>query len=270
MLTRLVRLEAAPETLDSVAARAALTQLLISICRFADQPNTPSAYAPPIAAAIELMGAHVAEPLTMPSLARRVGLSISHFQRLFKAQTGLAPGDYYIRRRIGVAPQIAGIDQATAGGDRAQVRLRQQPVLRDVFQTSHRPASIRLSQVPRTEWKEDQAPHKRASGFSPGGPPVHCKRRSHGAGVVRGSAEATPDHHPRPARVLYSPSPPRYAAHHESKQAPHFSANRESEVDAGARDAPGHRSSARRDASASGSSGSRPSPMPESKCMSAA
>ncbi|MBN2445960.1 MAG: helix-turn-helix domain-containing protein [Phycisphaerae bacterium] len=106
LVARLIQLDAAPDTLDAVAARATLIQLLIIICQFADQPNTGSAYSPPIAAAIELMGMHVAEPLSMSDLARRVGLSISHFQRLFKAQTGLAPGDYYIRRRIGVARRL--------------------------------------------------------------------------------------------------------------------------------------------------------------------
>lgn len=44
--------------------------------------------------------------LSVPDLARSLGLSASHFHRLFKHQTGVSPYQYYLNLRIERAKQM--------------------------------------------------------------------------------------------------------------------------------------------------------------------
>ncbi|NBR48106.1 AraC family transcriptional regulator [bacterium] len=43
---------------------------------------------------------HLAEPLVLPEIARRAGLSVPHFCALFKKQTGMSPMRYLMHARM--------------------------------------------------------------------------------------------------------------------------------------------------------------------------
>ena len=45
-------------------------------------------------AAIELIGIHYGKPIGVPDLARTVGLSLSHFSRLFRHHVGISPAKF--------------------------------------------------------------------------------------------------------------------------------------------------------------------------------
>jgi AraC-like DNA-binding protein len=56
--------------------------------------------------AIELMHAHYGEKLSVSQLAKKVNCSESHFSRLFKRETGIAPAEYFIKIRIEKAKKL--------------------------------------------------------------------------------------------------------------------------------------------------------------------
>lgn len=53
-----------------------------------------------IQAAIDFMNANLHRAISAPELAKAVGLSLSHFFRMFKAQTGFTPGEYLTRLKM--------------------------------------------------------------------------------------------------------------------------------------------------------------------------
>lgn len=52
------------------------------------------------------VGSHLADPLTAAGLARVAGLSVSHFNRLFREWSGYSPLDYVRRQRLGEARRL--------------------------------------------------------------------------------------------------------------------------------------------------------------------
>lgn len=59
-----------------------------------------------VRAVIEFMNANLERSIAVPDFADAVNLSTSHFSRLFKAETGLSPGEYLIRLRMETAGQL--------------------------------------------------------------------------------------------------------------------------------------------------------------------
>ncbi|MFC3798499.1 helix-turn-helix domain-containing protein [Cohnella sp. GCM10012308] len=59
-----------------------------------------------IRAAIAYIKANLARPLTREALARQAGMSVAHFSRLFKQETGRAPMEYLNDARIGQAAEL--------------------------------------------------------------------------------------------------------------------------------------------------------------------
>lgn len=57
-------------------------------------------------AAIQYIGEHYGEPLTLPELARHVNMSQFYFSRLFKKQCGYSPHEYIILVRINRAKHL--------------------------------------------------------------------------------------------------------------------------------------------------------------------
>jgi transcriptional regulator GlxA family with amidase domain len=55
---------------------------------------------PRITWTVKHLQARLADPITVPELARRVNLSASRFRALFMAQTGVAPAQYLQRLRL--------------------------------------------------------------------------------------------------------------------------------------------------------------------------
>lgn len=74
-----------------------LLSLLAMLDMYADdQPRTGLN----VAAIIDFMNAHLHENLTLDDIAAQASMSRSHFTRRFRARTGYAPIDYFIRLKI--------------------------------------------------------------------------------------------------------------------------------------------------------------------------
>jgi len=56
--------------------------------------------------ACKLLSTDFSAPVSMPDIASKVGLGYSNFRRMFQQTTGLAPGDYRVRRRIEHAQEL--------------------------------------------------------------------------------------------------------------------------------------------------------------------
>ena len=56
---------------------------------------------------------HVAESIDMAKLARQLGMSYSHFRRVFKSHTGVAPWQYLLHLRLAKARRLLVNDQIT-------------------------------------------------------------------------------------------------------------------------------------------------------------
>ena len=67
--------------------------------------STADSLPPQIREAIRLFETHVEDPLRIPDVARAVGLSGRHFERLFKRETGQSPLRYYHHLRLMKARQ---------------------------------------------------------------------------------------------------------------------------------------------------------------------
>ncbi len=59
----------------------------------------------------EYINDNLAEDLSIDAIASVAGISISHFSRLFKQSTGLAPWQYVIQRRLEIAKQLLAVPQ---------------------------------------------------------------------------------------------------------------------------------------------------------------
>lgn len=55
---------------------------------------------------VEYINEHLSTNLSLFDIAQQVGMSQSHFSRLFKQSTGLSPWQYVIQRRVEVAKQL--------------------------------------------------------------------------------------------------------------------------------------------------------------------
>ena len=100
---RLCDLVGQSDASSQLAARSALLHILLETCRCSQQPSMEGLLSPPILNAVKIMKRWIERPRSLPDIAREVGMSTSHFSRLFKKETGLAPGDYYIRCRVNAA-----------------------------------------------------------------------------------------------------------------------------------------------------------------------
>ena len=68
-----------------------------------------------LARVIEYMSVRLAEPLTMDALAREAGISVHHFSRRFREQTGFTPYDYLVRLRMEAAATFLRTSDLTIG-----------------------------------------------------------------------------------------------------------------------------------------------------------
>ncbi len=106
LLADLAALARQRDALSALAGRATLLRLLALLC----QPPRPEPAArvnsAAVSAAVGLMRTHLATPLSIPAIARRVGLSPSHFHRQFNAETGVTPGSFYLWQRVAAARRL--------------------------------------------------------------------------------------------------------------------------------------------------------------------
>jgi AraC-like DNA-binding protein len=69
-------------------------------------PATPETRHPAVATAMSFVEANLAQPLTVPELARRAGVSHNHLTRLFQAETGTTVIAYIRHRRMARAHHL--------------------------------------------------------------------------------------------------------------------------------------------------------------------
>ncbi|MFD7551932.1 helix-turn-helix domain-containing protein [Streptomyces sp. NPDC059816] len=88
-------------------ARAA-AELWTALWRIAELglPGGPATPPDPVAAAMAHVEAHLADPLTVPRLARVAGVSHNHLTRLFRARTGTTVVGYVRERRMARARHL--------------------------------------------------------------------------------------------------------------------------------------------------------------------
>ncbi len=94
-------------------ARAATdAQPLVSLGRL-------DGYDPRLAQAIRLMEAHVDQPLTIATIARRAGVTARTLESIFRASIDETPGAYYLRLRLAAARRLV-VDTRVAMTDIAE------------------------------------------------------------------------------------------------------------------------------------------------------
>lgn len=93
------RLEEDYSSENLLAAAALLWAALIELHRL--RTRQPGSEMPdPVGKTIRWMRKNPGERVALPWLARRAGLSVSHYSILFRTQTGFSPMDYFLRMKI--------------------------------------------------------------------------------------------------------------------------------------------------------------------------
>ncbi|MFI1393656.1 helix-turn-helix domain-containing protein [Streptomyces sp. NPDC020681] len=129
----------------AAAAWAALWQVV-------ELSTTARAEGPPpaVAAAMAHIEAHLAEPLTVPEIARAAGVSHNHLTRLFRAETGLTVVAHVRRRRLERARHLLRASTLAIPAVAAAVGI---PDLQAFNKACHRelgasPRAVRASDAP--------------------------------------------------------------------------------------------------------------------------
>ena len=96
-------------------ARAALFMLvMITLCRCAAADSAPGSFAGSIGAAVQYIGSHLSEELSIDRLAGLCYLSRYHFMRRFKAETGYTVHGYITLKRMTEASRLLGEGMSAA------------------------------------------------------------------------------------------------------------------------------------------------------------
>jgi len=165
-----------------LAVAAVRSELVALLCEVIDLGRSASGgqlRTPRIEKAIGLMDANLEEPLSVARIAEQVGWSENHFRVRFREQTGLLPGEFYLRRRVALARERIAQTDTPLTWIALDLGFGSSQYLATCFRriTGRAPSSFR----PRAK--------VRASGGSPG-------RRAHGRELERLPVEpggASPD-----------------------------------------------------------------------------
>jgi AraC-like DNA-binding protein len=79
--------------------RSGLLEIITTLLRAANAVEH-SEHSLMVREAMKLMENHLEEPLPLPEIARKLGWSPSHFKQRFRAEVGIPPAQFYLRRRI--------------------------------------------------------------------------------------------------------------------------------------------------------------------------
>jgi AraC-like DNA-binding protein len=101
------------------AARHILSLLFFSNRAFV--PGAADARQYGLETVIQFMKEHVNEALPLPAMAARAGISVTHFSRLFRQQTGFSPMDYFIHLKIQRACRYLTLSQLSIKEISAQI-----------------------------------------------------------------------------------------------------------------------------------------------------
>lgn len=94
---------AAPLRTLAISNQLVAFLLELLACAGRTPPASPS---PPVTRALAQIDAQLAQPVYVAALARATGLSESRFKARFKAETGIPPGEYILRRKIERAQRL--------------------------------------------------------------------------------------------------------------------------------------------------------------------
>lgn len=83
-----------------------LNDILTSLLLYTPEDSTSYNYMNMAEETISYINEHLTEDISVPVLADRVGLSLYHFIRSFKKETGFTPHDYIIHTRINTAKYL--------------------------------------------------------------------------------------------------------------------------------------------------------------------
>lgn len=89
--------------LTLAAVRTALLSLLYDLLVAGRHVTPRQLRSKQISEAIDIMDHHLESLLSVAEIAHRVGWGRSHFNRCFREETGLTPGNFYLRRRLAIA-----------------------------------------------------------------------------------------------------------------------------------------------------------------------
>ena len=95
-----------PLPLQTTAARALLTGLLVEVLRCFETPARDGDVSPLIAEAMRRLTADPLEQPRIHEVARALHVSASYLNRQFKQQCGLTPKDYVVRARVELAKKL--------------------------------------------------------------------------------------------------------------------------------------------------------------------
>lgn len=83
-----------------------LNDILTSLLLYTPEDSTSYNYMNMAEETISYINEHLTEDISVPTLADRVGLSLYHFIRSFKKETGFTPHDYIIHTRMNTAKYL--------------------------------------------------------------------------------------------------------------------------------------------------------------------
>lgn len=83
-----------------------LNDILTSLLLYTPEDSTSYNYMNMAEETISYINEHLTEDISVPTLAARVGLSLYHFIRSFKKETGFTPHEYIIHTRINTAKYL--------------------------------------------------------------------------------------------------------------------------------------------------------------------
>jgi AraC-like DNA-binding protein len=136
------------DALQTIELRNLLVRFLLDVVA-GSAATTATTYSPSISTALRHMEAHLAEPLALPELAARAGLSLSRFKTRFKEETGIPPSDYLMRLRVVAAARLLYEKQLSVTEVAMRLGFSSSQYFATVFKsyTRHSPASARQTHV---------------------------------------------------------------------------------------------------------------------------
>ncbi len=106
--------EAAPGYESLLKASALkITHFIIRQFLNLKHPDSVIMYRMSVNNALEFLNEHYAEKISIHDMATAANCSVSHFSRIFKEETGIAPSDYILKVRLEYAKRMLRSDQKT-------------------------------------------------------------------------------------------------------------------------------------------------------------
>lgn len=107
LLFRVIESWLSPDPLDKLVAQAAGTELLLEIVRdHAEEAGRLTRSADTLQWVESYLSFHLAEPISVPDMAKRAHLSPSRFRDVFRMKYGMPPHQYLVQMRLSHAKEL--------------------------------------------------------------------------------------------------------------------------------------------------------------------